>query len=71
MKAILSIQTGLREEAPRKFDVTILGYAWGKHTDALGYGRSGECMLAIVQRGSGLMSVPITWLTISTPQISG
>jgi hypothetical protein len=63
--AIMRIPTGLGDRPFSEQPVTIVGFCYGKHLDALGYGRSGECTLAVVSSGKRLLSVPIDWLTLA------
>lgn len=63
-QATLSRPTGFSDRPVVRDAVSIVGFVWGRHLDALGYDRPGECPLAVVVTGKGRFeAVPLHWLT--------
>lgn len=61
----LTRPTGLREPESVVSKVDILGFCYGRHEDARGYDREGECALAIISHDTGAVSaVPVRWLSV-------
>jgi len=43
-------------------DVKVLQFVYGKHQDAGGYNKLGECMLAVCAYQDQILAFPISWL---------
>jgi len=43
-------------------EVKVLQFVYGKHRDAAGYDKMGECTLAVCAYQEQIISVPIAWL---------
>lgn len=64
MRAIVSTPSGFSDREDYKSEVTVAGYTWGFHQDAVRYDRGGETVLAVVIFDTGRFgAVPITWLS--------
>lgn len=68
LAAIRSAPTGFRDVAAHETPVTIVGFVYGKHQDAGGYGRVGECTLAVYQHEDGWLDAgPLSWFRAFRP----
>lgn len=66
LHATLREPTGFSYPLHFESSVIILGFVYGRHQDAGGYGRSGECTLAVyVKRDGKVASSPIWWFEIT------
>lgn len=64
LMATLRAPTGFSDSPYNESRVRVIGFSYGSHQDAAGYGRQAQCMLAVVQEGSRLLALPIHWLTM-------
>jgi hypothetical protein len=72
MMATLQKPTGFSEPVYHESEVEIVGFVYGASLDANGYGRSGDCALAVVHPVGGgyLQSVPVHWLKVASPAMA-
>lgn len=64
--ATVRYPTGFSEPSHREGEVEVIAFVYGKHRDAGGYDKLGECTLAVcITENAALVSVPISWLSHS------
>lgn len=62
MKAIYRMPSGFSDLRFYESEVEIVGYCFGHHRDANGYGRSGETALAIFWSNGSLDYAPVGFI---------
>jgi hypothetical protein len=72
LKATHHKPTGFSDRPTYDEPVTIVGYCYGRHQDAGGYDRQGECTLAVfIDSGGRLKASPLHYFSTAKEAGSG
>jgi hypothetical protein len=65
-KAKVHRPTGFSDVESIIHDVVVVGFVYGRHPDAIGYDRSGECAMAVCREAARVYTVPLSWVVPET-----